>query len=156
MISESLAAFMEGAVMIVLSVADTQGRPTIAKGLGAHYDANADEIVILTSRHQWPMAVEAISAGVPIAVTFCRAADYTTYQVKGRVTAIAEPEEPDLTLCQHYAALTGRTLGGLGVSQALIDQWVLMEDVVRVDFKPATVFVQTPGPSAGRALEAAK
>jgi hypothetical protein len=154
MIDEPMAAFIEGPVMIILSVADRMGRPTIARGVGARFEAQAGAIVVLVSRRQWPGLTGAIAPGGQVAVTFCRAADYTTYQIKGRVCLVEDADAEALDLAARYVRITGETLGGLGVGQALIDQWVHPEDVVRLAFAPTAVFVQTPGPGAGQALEA--
>lgn len=156
MIDERLAAFIEGPVMIILAVADQTGRPTIARAVGARFDAQAHSISILVSRRQWPALTGSMTPNGQIAVTFCRAENYTTYQVKGRVSRIMEPGEADRQLATRYARTTSETLSGLGVGQSLIDQWVPLDDIVRLDFTPASVFVQTPGPDAGRALEATR
>lgn len=156
MIDKRLAAFLEGPVMIILAVSDRMDRPTIARAVGARFDAETQSISILVSRKQWPILTGALRPDGQIAVTFCRAHDYTTYQVKGRVSRIVEPGEAEHDLAARYVRITGETLGALGVGQLLIDQWVPPDDIVRLDFMPATVFVQTPGPDAGRALETAR
>jgi len=152
MIDEKLAAFIEGPVMIILAVADRAGRPTIGKGVGARFDAGS--ITVLVSRRQWPGLAGSIAPGAKIAATFCRAADYTTYQVKGRIVRFEAPTSVDRDFAERYAGITRQTLGGLGVDQALIDQWVPTDDLVRLDFTPAAVFLQTPGPGAGQPLGA--
>lgn len=154
MIDERLAAFIEGPVMIILAVADQMNRPTIARAVGARFDPEAESISILVSRRQWPGLTGALAPHGRIAATFCRAADYTTYQVKGRITRVEEPCAEAHDLAARYVGITGETLGGLGVGQDLIDQWVSPEDIVILDFTPAAVFVQTPGPAAGQALDA--
>lgn len=154
MIDARLADFIEGPVMIILAVADGLNRPTIARAVGARFDAQTGSIAVLISRRQWPGLAGAIAADAQVAVTFCRAADYTTYQIKGRVSCVGAPGTEEHELAARYIGITGETLGALGVSQNLIDQWVSAEDVVRFDFTPATVFIQTPGPDAGQAVSA--
>ena len=152
MIDEGLAAFIEGPVMIILAVATPLDRPTIGRAVGARFDAGRQSITILVSRRQWPVLAGSIVPETQIAVTFCRASDYTTYQVKGRVSAVREPGAGEHALAAHYVQTTSQTLGALGVGQGMIDQWVPTDDIIRLDFTPASVFVQTPGPSAGQAL----
>lgn len=154
MIDARLAAFIEGPVMIILSVADRTNHPTIARAVGARFDAKAGSISILVSRRQWPSLAEAVAPDALVAATFCRAQDYTTYQIKGRVLRLDEPGAAEHDLAARYVGITSQTLGGLGVGQDLIDQWVSADDIIRLDFAPATVFVQTPGPDAGQALGA--
>jgi len=142
--------------MIILAVADRAARPTIARAVGARFDAQAQSILLLVSRGQWPALTGSIAPDGKIAATFCRAEDYTTFQVKGRVRRVLEPGGAEHDLAARYVRITSDTLGELGVDQALIDQWVFRDDLIGLDFTPEAVFVQTPGPDAGRALEAVR
>lgn len=148
MIDDQLAAFIEGPVMIVLAAADDRASATIARAVGVRHEGE-DCLTLWLSRRQWPVMADSLVAGRRLAVTFCRPADYLTYQVKGEIVDVGQPSGDDSQTMDRYARDMTAGLHALGVEQPLIDQWIHPEDLVRFQMRASSLFHQTPGPQAG-------
>lgn len=147
-----MIAFVQEPVMIILAVKDTAGRPTIARGVGARPSEAGDLVDVFVSRAQWPDLIAGCAAGAPLAVTFCRPANYRTYQIKGPVLETGDIAPDDHALSRRYMEAMRAALIALGVRDRQIDFWITDRDLVRVRFVPSAAFTQTPGPDAGRIL----
>lgn len=148
MIDDQLAAFIEGPVMIVLATADDRSNATIARAVGVRHEGE-DRLSLWLSRRQWPVLAASLTPGRRLAVTFCRPADYLTYQVKGEILEVDQPSDEDHRAIGRYARDMTAGLHALGVEQPLIDQWIHPEDLVRFRMRASSLFHQTPGPQAG-------
>lgn len=153
MLNRELIGFVHEPVMMILAVRDPQGRPAIARGLGARASDDGTRLDVFVSRAQWPEVAGGCVTGAGLAVTFCRPATYRTYQIKGRVLDAGPPDAADQALARQYVADTRAVLNGLGVGDGLIDHWLVDRDLLRVGMTPLSVYDQTPGPQAGRALK---
>lgn len=149
MIDDELAAFIESKVMIAVAGCDARSRASIGRSMGARLSPARDRIELFVSRAQWPALAATLTAGAPVAATFSRPSDYRTYQVKGRVLAAgtAYPEHDAFTRDYHDGMM--QVLTELGV-EPQIPGMMGRDDLVIVTIAPELVFLQTPGPAAGR------
>jgi hypothetical protein len=151
LIDAELAAFLESPVMIVIGTG-AEGAAEIGRGLGAAVEDAGKVLYLVVSAWQWPETVAQAHTTGRIAVTFARPADYVTYQVKGQVDGVA-PLTPALRAqAARYASGIVEVLAGLGLPPELTAPWRSERDLVALCVRPAQVFVQTPGPGAGRPL----
>lgn len=153
MLNRELIGFVHEPVMMILAVRAPDGRPAIARGLGARASDDGTRLDVFLSRAQWPDVADGCATGASLAATFCRPATYRTYQIKGRVLDAGPPDAADQVLARRYVCDTRAVLNGLGVGDGLIDHWLVDRDLVRVGMVPLSVFDQTPGPLAGQALQ---
>ncbi|MBS0332976.1 MAG: hypothetical protein JSS35_09430 [Proteobacteria bacterium] len=137
--------------MILAAARGADGRPALGRALGARRGAGA-RLDTFVSRAQWPRLLEAIGPGDPVAVTFSRVQDYRTYQVKGRLVALRAAEPDDLEFIERYQHAVGRLMASVGVPQAFVARWLIRQDMAVLSLDTDAVFVQTPGPGAGRPL----
>ena len=151
LIGRDLTAFIEGPVMTIIAAPDAAGRAAMGRGVGTRGgpDGLFDTMV---SRAQWAPLTAAFAPGKGIALTFVRPSDYVTYQLKGVIEAVAETDAADAAWARRYIGGMMTALGAQGVSRAQASEWGTDEDIVRVRYRPAEVFVQTPGPRAGKRL----
>ncbi|MFN3523011.1 MAG: hypothetical protein ACK4YQ_12245 [Phenylobacterium sp.] len=154
MVDETLNAFLEGPVMMVAAAVSGDGRPVLARALGARR-VGGGLVELIVSRAQWPQAVAAMVSDAAMAFTFCRPHDYQTFQMKGDVVAARAAGADDLARARAYCERMTRELMGLGVQERQIACWLCLEDLVCVSFRPRQAFRQTPGPNAGARLESA-
>ncbi len=154
MIDDSIAGFAEGPVMTILASRDGALLPAIGRGLG-NRRAPGGLMDTMVSAAQWPRLVANLTPGAPVAVTVVKPDDYRTYQLKGTVAALDPAEAADHDWSQAYRRQVGAVLAGLGVTPGQISFWMGDADLMRLRFRPADVFVQTPGPRAGSLLEGA-
>lgn len=146
-----LAAFLSSPVMTILGTADARGRPEIGRAVGCRVQAGGSHLDLVVPEVHWPGTIANIRETGRAAATFSRPADYETFQIKGR--ARIRPADPaDLELARRYREEIERVLRPLGISRAFSQPWLFMDGAVIVTLSLDEIFVQTPGPRAGRAL----
>ena len=150
-IDDELKDFLESGVAVVVATADAQGRPHVSMGWGPRiHDDRTGVTVFLDAARAAPM-LRNLQATGRIAMTVGAPVSYRSVQLKGRSTAVKEPDEADRAWVQrHREAFTTSTMLIGDPPQAIRNLW--MPEVVRVDFEADAAFDQTPGPEAGRAL----
>ncbi len=145
-IDDELAGFVESHVMIIVGTAG----PEIGRAVGARADRAAGRLALLVSAWQWPEAIAGLVPGGRVAITFARPADYVSLQLKGMVEDVRAAADGDRARAAGYIAGITETLTGLGLDPRIVEPWQSDRDLVRLDIRPEAVFVQTPGPQAGR------
>lgn len=152
MFREELAVFLEEPVMMVVAACDAAHTPSIARALGARLQPEGGMVEIAISRAQWPEVVRNAVPGTPIAITFCRPADYRSYQVKGLVEAAGPASRDEQARAALYRDEMSAVLMGLGVERRQIDHWLPAGDLFTIRLRVEDAFAQTPGPEAGARL----
>lgn len=152
MIEASVASFIEGRVMILVATRNRHHRPMIGRASGARFDADQGTIAVLVSASQWPKAVEHALPQTPISTTFVKPDDYRAYQIKGMIANVRPANAVEDARGAQYVEDMLATLGQLGVSRLQLSTTLSDRDLVRIEFWPRDLFVQTPGPGAGRRL----
>lgn len=151
-IGDELQAFIASPVMMMICVAGPDGRPAIARGLGARTVDHGGAIELMISAAQWPEAAAGLTPNAQVAATFVQPATYESYQVKGRVRSLAPAQASDRAFAEAYMTSILGVLGGLGVRRHQVLAFLALKDPMRLCFVPETVFLQTPGPGSGRPL----
>lgn len=151
MVDERLGAFIESAVMMVVAVRGVDGRPALARAVGASCQLDG-RIAIIVSQAQWPAAISHLAPGDALALTVCRPTDYVTYQLKGELAGVAPADPADADLADRYVERMTGVLTGLGVAPRQIACWLARTGLRRLTLSPRMVFQQTPGPGAGEAI----
>lgn len=152
MLDPMLAAFLQGPVMMIVGLRDARGLPAVARAVGARVSAAGVDLFVPT--RQWGPALDGLSPGDPIALTFVQPTDYRSYQLKGPVLDIGPATDADQAVSATYAAMMQRLLVELGVGADMAPHWLTAEALARVSFAPDAAFTQTPGPGAGAAVGA--
>lgn len=155
-IDAELAAFLAQRVMLVAALRGMDGKAVIARGMGVRLSADRAAIDFLISRAQWPKVIQALEAGMAVALTACDPTNYRTFQIKGRVLSFADADAADTVLGENYRTQTFTHLKSLGVEERQIGCWLDAQDLVRLRIIPLSVFHQTPGVGAGAARVAAE
>jgi hypothetical protein len=151
MISSELASFLESGVSILVGTRDARLVPECTRALGARVEAGGAELTIFLP--------DAVSAGTVanlrqngrLAVAFSRAQDHRSFQVKGRVVALAPADDQDRTAIERYRCAWASELSVVGLPPRItlrVAHWPAQAVRVRVE----SIFVQTPGPGAGAPL----
>lgn len=156
---EDLIAFVEAGVPIIVGTCDADNRPSVTRGWAARVIDGGRSVVIFLSDAQSGPCIADLRGGGRIAVTFSRASDYRTFQLKGTCTSIEalddlDPgDQEDLRYVQHYWEDLVVNLTGIGVPEALSrSMWA--DGLTRVTFTIERCFRQTPGPNAGEEMHA--
>jgi hypothetical protein len=144
-----LASFLASPVMIIIGTGDDDNRPDIARAVGARVASDDGVVSIVLSAWQWPRTVANLRANGRAAVTFARPSDYVSYQIKGRAT-VHPASQDDRVNSSRYLADIRQVLAELGLEPRLVAPWLIERDLLAVTVEVASVYVQTPGPKAGR------
>jgi hypothetical protein len=152
-LEQTLADFLASPVMIIIGSHDADCRPEIGRGNGAIVDARSDSVDLLFSRWLWPGTAHNIATNGAIAVTFARPRDYAAFQLKGNATLVT-PTARHLRVSADYGVQIRQALAALGLVPQLMEPWLTDRDPLVARIAVAEVFEQTPGPRAGRAVQA--
>lgn len=151
MIDEVLRSFMEGPVMQTAATVDAAHRCAIARCAGVAVAPAGTELAVLVSAWQWPQAVANLRQNGKLALTLTNPANYASYQVKGHASvgpAGAAEELLALRYCEGMAALLPHLrlpAGGIRL--------ISRRGLVLVTLRAEQLYLQTPGPDAGRPLQ---
>ena len=154
MIDTEVARFIESKVMIFVATRNEERRPMIGRGSGAWVDAATGNVALLVSSSQWPSMVAWAKAGMPIAITCVRPTDYQAYQIKGMIGSVRSADRDEERRGSRYVAAMLQQLGSLGVTRLQLSSTLSDRDLVYIAFRPRDLYVQTPGPAAGRRITA--
>jgi hypothetical protein len=153
-LDEDFCDFIESPVMIIIGTRSADNVPEIARGVGIEVDRATGSLSLLMSAWQWPETAANLETGAPVAITLARPSDYVSYQLKGTVTAMQPAGQADEALARRYIATMSAVLSGLGLDTMLAEPWQTDRELLRVGIAVGQVFLQTPGPQAGRLLKA--
>lgn len=153
-IPEDLVESLEGGVSILVGTCDAEMRPEVARAVGASISRDRTEATIYLHETWGGKALANLRAHREIAVGFSRPVDHFAIQLKGPVARFLEPAEGDRSVVDRYHATYGEQLYMVGFPRSITRRFVFWP-AVGVTFTVRDIFVQTPGPDAGKRLEAA-
>jgi hypothetical protein len=153
-IPEEIAEVLESGVSILVGTCDTETRPEVARGVGASVSADRTELTIYLHEQWGAKALANLRAHGEIAVGFSRPLDAFAVQLKGRCTRFLAPSEGDRGVVERYSASFGEQLYMTGFPRSITRRFIFWP-AVGVTFAVRDIFVQTPGPDAGKRLEGA-
>lgn len=139
--------------VVVVATSNADGAPEIARSLGARPTEGGRSITVFVPVPEGLSLLNLMAETRRIAVTFGRPRDYKSIQVKGSDAAIVGTTPADEAWVARYRAEIGPSLEPTGIPPALWDR-MFSPDFVAVRFSPEGAWDQTPGPDAGRSLEA--
>jgi len=151
MISPELAQFLESGVSVLVGTRDARREPACMRGVGARVAANGAELTVFLPAATAATALANLADNGRIAVSFARARDHRSVQVKGRVLEVRDADGADRERIERYRRDLVEALGVVGVSPRStlrLAHWPARAVRLRVE----ALFAQTPGPGAGAPL----
>ncbi len=145
------AAFIQGAVSIVVATTGAGAINHLSKAFGCRVDAGGRSITIILSALQAGALLADLRANRRLAVAFCRPTTDQTLQIKAfDAQVVALVRDDYCTLAEHANQLVAE-LAPIGFPEAIVRPLFSCSpsDAVAVNFSPSAVFDQTPGPNAG-------
>jgi hypothetical protein len=143
----------EGGVSIFVGTRDAENRPLAVRAVGASVSKDRREVTVFLHESWTNPALDNLRTNGEIAVGFSRPMDHLSVQVKGKVKSIVPASEGARTVPDRYHASYSEQLYIIGLPRSLtkrINVW----PAAAVTLEVASIFLQTPGPGAGRKLEA--
>lgn len=150
LLTPDLIALAQGGVSVVLGCCDQSGNPYSGVGLGARIDPAGCMRVFAKRAANAPL-LEAIAGGAKLAVTFSRAIDHASFQVKAHQATVGDADPGDHPEILRQCMVFRDELIEIGLPPQVAASWANadMGDVVSIAFLPCQAFMQTPGPGAG-------
>ncbi len=145
--------FIESGVSILVGTRDAGLRPACTRAMGAAMDAARAVLTIYLPEPTAARALANLRDNAQIAVTFSRPMTHRSLQIKGICTGVRPSTDADRLVQERYRAGYAEQLQVVGVRRAVSSRLAYWPSVA-VDVAIGDVFVQTPGPGAGRRLDA--
>lgn len=156
LIDTELAAFMQLGVSITVGSCDAANRPSVARAAGCQVEAGGATVRIFISSVQAAPLLEHVRETGRLAAVFSQPSTHRTLQLKGLDAGVERLQPGDLAVVARYRDAFVAELARVGYARELIRTLLAVpdQDLVALRFTPAQAFSQTPGPNAGRSLQA--
>ncbi len=149
-ISEELVSSLQGGLSLLIAGLDGQGRPLCTRGVGLRIWPDRAHVTVFLAKATAAPLTDHLLVTRQLAFVVSRPNDYRTVQMKGRVIALREADPSDRALVSNFVRAFADLVDGLGVPRQTalrVRHWPCLA----VDVALAEIFLQTPGPGAGRA-----
>lgn len=148
------AAFIQGAVSVVVSTCNPQRVPDVLRGCGCRVSRDRRRVTVLFEAARAGAVLENIAANGMIAVVFSQPSTHRTIQLKGSDARVVRAMGADRAIAQQHlhAWVQDLQLIGYGTEFARAVRGE-PQHLVAVAFTLASAFQQTPGPAAGQRLQ---
>ena len=155
MIPENVAEFIQGPVFLSLGMRDDALRPFHAWASGAVVHPDRETVTCFVVKERATRMLPHLEANGQIALT-AGSPTHEAYQVKGRYVSSREADAKDRTIQEiHRNTLMPFALQ-CGYPEAIARPLILgfrYQPAVGITFRAQKVFVQTPGPHAGKEIQ---
>jgi hypothetical protein len=154
-LSAEHAAFIQGAVSVVVSARNDARVPDVLRGCGCTVARDRRHVTVLVEPGRSGDVLENLRANGMIAVVFSQPSTHRTLQLKGADATIASAGSGDLATAREHLAAWTEDMQKIGYTSAFA-RAVHGEpsELVAISFTPLAAFEQTPGPAAGQPLRA--
>ena len=155
-IDDAMFGLLRRRVSIIVASRDAALQPHLMRALALRLSADRKRVTVLMTRTTSRAVLDDIAANGVIAVVVSEPSTHATAQLKGDDAVIEPIASGDLALIEAHAERFADEIAMAGFSRplahAILDR--CDGDFVAVSFTPRQAFDQTPGPRAGRAIEA--
>jgi hypothetical protein len=158
LLDEATAAFVQGAVSVIVAARNAGNEPDLVRAMGARVDSTRSRVTLFLVASQATAVLADVRGNGALAAVFSQPSTHRTVQLKGidaRVDAVGPEERAGFA---EYREGMVRELAVVGqppeYTRALLT--FAPADLVAVTFTPTSAYTQTPGPNAGAPLSAAR
>jgi hypothetical protein len=151
-LSEETVEFIESGVSMLVGTRDAQHKPECLRGLGATVSADRTSLTVYINELMSAVARANLEDNAQIAISFSRPIDHHSLQIKGVVTAVRKSTAQDRKIVERYLAGFTEQLYWVGLPRS-VTRRVRIAPALAITVTPHALFLQTPGPEAGRALD---
>ena len=151
LIGSELEEFLTGGQSVIVATRDAALTPRAVRACGLRV-LPGDRLQLLLPRATAERSLEDLRDCGDVAVVVASPRTYRSVQLKGRFLSVADASPEDVIASQEHLRAFSEAVVGHGMTrQHARNMW--MFDCWRVEVQVTSVFVQTPGPGAGRKLE---
>jgi hypothetical protein len=151
-IPEHLVDFIESGVSLLVGTRDARLRPEMTRACGARVSEDRTRLTIFLPHVAGARALANLADNGRIAVGVQRPYDNNCYQLKGTKVDLHVATESERVVVERYVASFVEAMYTVGLPRAIIgrfDAW----PASAVTFAVEDIFIQSPGPNAGRRME---
>jgi len=148
-VPEDLVDYLESGVSILVGTRDARNIPEVARGVGAAVSKDRTKVTVYLTEAWSEVPLANLAGNGEIAVGFSRPLDNFAIQLKGRVTAIVRSASADRSVVDRYHNVYGEQLYMTGLPRS-ITRRLAFWPAAAVTFEVRDLFLQTPGPDAGK------
>lgn len=151
-LTEQHVELIESGASILIGTRDAALCPECLRGLGAAVHPSREAVTVYANAALAERTLANAALGEPIALTFSRIWDHYTIQLKGPVIETRPATEAERALQERYLAAFAEQLNLVGLPRSVTRQ-VRLWPSVALTASVRELFLQSPGPGAGRRLE---
>jgi hypothetical protein len=148
-IPEEIVPLLEGGVATWMGTCDAAGLPEATRVRGARVGEARRTVTVFVPSAQAGVTFDNLRANPRVAVMFIDAAAYTCIQIKGEVLSTRPSTAAEQDLQAHHMRLFIAATAHMGLPAELVERHVSWPSAA-VEIGVQEIFVQTPGPGAGR------
>lgn len=149
-------AFMRGGVSISVASCGSNGLPQLVRAIGCRVSDDGQRVTVFVPEAKSQAVQRDIFANGAIAVAFTQPSTHRTMQLKSRDARVAALGADDAALVAAYRDAFVAEVGAMGFREDMVRTLLSCppEQLVALSFCPSEAYSQTPGPHAGKKLEA--
>lgn len=152
-VTPDLIDLLEGGVSIFVGTSSADRAPEATRAVGAIVSADRRKVTVFVPVATARRAVENLAHGREVAVGFSRTLDHVSIQIKGRCAEVRLATDAERSVCERYLGAYVEALHVIGLPRHVTRRLTVWPAyALEVDVRD--VFAQTPGPGAGKRLEA--
>jgi hypothetical protein len=148
-----LVDFLESGVAILVGTRDASLHPETARACGAVVERDRRKLTVFLSE-RWPGVFENLRDNGQIATNFVRPHDHYSIQLKGDGATLRPATAAERSIVERWHAGWIEQLWLVGIPRSISKRFHIWP-AHAVTFDVHDIFVQTPGPGAGKRLEPA-
>jgi hypothetical protein len=152
-LSPDMIELLEGGVSIGIASRDAELRPECAHGLGLRVAPDRGAVTVYVNEDTSARLVQSLQVSGRAAVVVSRILDHHTIQLKGRVLAVRPGDEADHAIQDRYVIAYAEQVAMIGLPRQIVRS-VRLRPCLAIEIAIDDLFVQTPGPQAGRRMGA--
>lgn len=151
MLTEELAAFIQGAVSILVASRDRRHVPSVSRAIALRVSPDRARVTLLLATEQCRQLLADIEASRAVAVVCTQPSTHRTLQLKGSDAHATALADGDYALAAQHNIAFAEALLPLGYARdlAFTVHDVAGQTLSAVTFGVDALFEQTPGPRAG-------
>ena len=143
---------IEGGVSLQVGTRDAKLRPEVLRAVGVAVGPDRTTLTVYLPAQLAERTIANLEDNGELALTFSHVIDHRTMQLKGKLVSLRRSRRNEKAIQERWLAAFAEQLHMVGFSRRTalrLRYW----PSVAVEVALRDVFVQTPGPGAGRRLE---
>ncbi len=147
---------MRGGVSISVASCDRDGMPQLVRAIGCRVSDDGRRVTVFVPEAKSQAVQRDIFATGAIAVAFTQPTTHRTMQLKSRDARVSALQPDDAPLVDAYRDAFVAEVLMMGHQEPMVRALLACppEELVALSFCPSEAYSQTPGPNAGKKLEA--